>query len=98
MRWQNIADIPRKIPLTFVCARGASVKRVGMCGLFCALDCIAPAWACATPASAPSLSKNYDDMSFSFGRLTSKIIPLISYAVALCPHPRTLVGLRVCQF
>ena len=95
MRWQNIAEIPRKIPLTFVCARGASVKRVGMRVLFCALDCIAPAWACATPASAPSLSKNYDDKSISFGRLTLKIVTLISYAVALCPHSRTFISLWV---
>lgn len=98
MRWQNIAKIPRKIPLTFVCARGASVKRVVMRVWLSALDCIAPAWACATLASALSLSKNYDDMSISFGRLTLEIVTLISYAVSFCPHPRTFVCLRVIYF
>lgn len=57
-----------------------------------------PLGLCATLASAPSLSKNYDDTSISFGRLTLKIVTLISIALALRPHSCTLVRLWVCYF
>lgn len=43
-------------------------------------------------------SVNYNDIEYHFGRLTLKVVALISYSIAFCPHPCSFVGVWVCYF
>lgn len=85
---------------TYLCPRSWRIGRAGRGARVVSVRWIAPLplGLCATLASAPSLLKNYDDMSIILGVRPLKIVTLIPNAVTFCPHPRAFVCLCVMYF